>query len=593
MGILDASTDITWSDLDATYALKPDNGARAVGQGELVLNVRNFGAKGDGVTDDTAAIQAANNAAATGDQSVFFPKGTYLANVLTISAPLFGVGVKSVLNAKTLAISAGNVTLRDLKVQSRSSTAINAAHVSDLRLRDVEVSHDSGLNNHLALNAYDVQRLSVTGCKFGIGGLQLSFSTDFHISSNIWDSQYLNTNEQLHVSGQSSGTVVGNSFLNTLDNFIDLYSAGHYCAIVGNRMIGCKSAAGIECKVTMSTDPGNTSGPGNVFEATVIANNVLRDFIPTSTGTRVGIYAEYVDNRATRAFSSAETNRAIIISNNVLENFNVNDPGTGIIGSYRGIAYTGHNGIISGNVVRNMRAWHGAIPIGIQMAAPAGTKCSGVRVAGNVIAGVENYAGIEVGSLDRCQIDGNLIRRDDVSGVETKYGVGLAAAAVLNHCTIIGNTFECNVATGLGLRAAASTARLNRCLLQGNIFKDCGVSVPVAQYCTFGNNILETNHQGFSVGTPGTSCRGNVYSGNHITTGDNYGLVLTDHDGLVVAGNSFNNTRRAVLMRGASRHGIFDNNVSITQTLGAEFPYYSGVSPVDRATNSIGSNKVL
>jgi len=74
MGILDDPTALSWAELDATYALKPDNGARAVGQGELVLNVRDFGAKGDGVTDDTAAIQAALDTASANGCTVVVPR---------------------------------------------------------------------------------------------------------------------------------------------------------------------------------------------------------------------------------------------------------------------------------------------------------------------------------------------------------------------------------------------------------------------------------------------------------------------------------------------------------------------------------------
>lgn len=44
-----------------------------------VLNVKDFGAKGDGSADDTAAIQAAiDYAVATGRRSVYFPAGTYI-----------------------------------------------------------------------------------------------------------------------------------------------------------------------------------------------------------------------------------------------------------------------------------------------------------------------------------------------------------------------------------------------------------------------------------------------------------------------------------------------------------------------------------
>ncbi len=43
--------------------------------GSLVVNVKSFGARGDGATDDTAAIQAAIDATARG--VIFFPKGIY------------------------------------------------------------------------------------------------------------------------------------------------------------------------------------------------------------------------------------------------------------------------------------------------------------------------------------------------------------------------------------------------------------------------------------------------------------------------------------------------------------------------------------
>jgi polygalacturonase len=51
-----------------------------------VLNVKNFGAKGDGITDDTAAIQALLNAHPNGQRIIYLPNGTYLVSA-TIAWP--------------------------------------------------------------------------------------------------------------------------------------------------------------------------------------------------------------------------------------------------------------------------------------------------------------------------------------------------------------------------------------------------------------------------------------------------------------------------------------------------------------------------
>ncbi|MBQ2676339.1 MAG: right-handed parallel beta-helix repeat-containing protein [Clostridia bacterium] len=61
----------------------------------LMLNVRDFGAKGDGVTDDTAAIQAAIDKAAENKNTVCFPAGVYMCAELTLHA---GVGLQGVGN---------------------------------------------------------------------------------------------------------------------------------------------------------------------------------------------------------------------------------------------------------------------------------------------------------------------------------------------------------------------------------------------------------------------------------------------------------------------------------------------------------------
>ena len=49
-----------------------------------MLNVRDFGAKGDGTTDDTNAIQQAMDKAALSNGAVFFPEGNYMSSELKV-----------------------------------------------------------------------------------------------------------------------------------------------------------------------------------------------------------------------------------------------------------------------------------------------------------------------------------------------------------------------------------------------------------------------------------------------------------------------------------------------------------------------------
>ncbi len=101
--------------------------------GGVIYNVKEFGAKGDGVTDDSAAVTATINAAKkSGGGTIFFPRGTYLfASESIAGAHLYlfnvhnlkfeGVGGASILKAASkdkdlILVSGGssNITFQNL-----------------------------------------------------------------------------------------------------------------------------------------------------------------------------------------------------------------------------------------------------------------------------------------------------------------------------------------------------------------------------------------------------------------------------------------------------------------------------------------------
>ena len=102
-----------------------------------VVSVKDFGAVGDGVADDTAAIQAAVTAAA----AVYVPAGTYVVNVVTLDAntEIYGDGAASIIkqsasfvggsqgslyaNSGSAGSQVNNIIIRDLRVEGTNISA--------------------------------------------------------------------------------------------------------------------------------------------------------------------------------------------------------------------------------------------------------------------------------------------------------------------------------------------------------------------------------------------------------------------------------------------------------------------------------------
>lgn len=84
LALSQAQNAVSRANIAVNQATTATNQAQAAVQKlDVSLNVKDYGARGDGVADDTTAVQGAINACSEG-QVLFFPVGVYL-----VSSPLY------------------------------------------------------------------------------------------------------------------------------------------------------------------------------------------------------------------------------------------------------------------------------------------------------------------------------------------------------------------------------------------------------------------------------------------------------------------------------------------------------------------------
>jgi hypothetical protein len=166
-----------------------------------VANVLDYGATGDGVTNDAAAILLAF---ASGN-SVYLPKGTYFVNTTTLELPenviVYGDGPETVILGDggspvlTFTGTSGThktrSTLRDLTVK-RSNGVYNPLQrqlveyhfADDCNVENVIFDGDNVTSAYPgALIGYSVNRMRIVGCDF-IGGANCNLTSEGALSTN-------------------------------------------------------------------------------------------------------------------------------------------------------------------------------------------------------------------------------------------------------------------------------------------------------------------------------------------------------------------------------------------------------------------------
>jgi len=112
----------------------------AISIGSNSVNVRNFGAMGNGVTDDTAAFQAAINALPASGGTVVVPGGTYMINA-----------TKSInMRSNTRLSMWGNATLQAIPNNASFAAVVKAWNVSNVEILGGKIEGER--SQHLGTN---------------------------------------------------------------------------------------------------------------------------------------------------------------------------------------------------------------------------------------------------------------------------------------------------------------------------------------------------------------------------------------------------------------------------------------------------------
>lgn len=120
-----------------------------------VYNVRSFGAKGDGVTDDTAAIQrTVDEAKAAGRAAVYFPPGDYVLSSGRIK--LYSA------SGITIVAHEARLLLRD-GCDGRPFVIRNS---TDVRVEGLTIKDECVTPYHNGIDIQDSSRVTVTRCRF-------------------------------------------------------------------------------------------------------------------------------------------------------------------------------------------------------------------------------------------------------------------------------------------------------------------------------------------------------------------------------------------------------------------------------------------
>ena len=463
------------------------------------INVKWFGAVGDGVTDDTTAIQAAVDSLSASD-GLIFPQGDYLITdeitVTTSFISIYGTGyAKIIQQTDNKAIFAGSScsgdSVHDLRFSgSANATSTRAACVSmtsciGWTVTDCQFFDFSGAG----VKAITSEKIKVTGC---------TFENARYITAITGDISFVNSDKCSATNNRcfSGGAVA-----------IDVTTNGNGtcndCIITDNQIDGYERYGIINYN---NRDGGQTGQ----IENAIVSNNTVKNIqgsegVATNKQFGAGIYMLCTEHA--------------VITGNVVEACNIDTDNNSLSPAGIGLANTSA-AVISGNSLYDCRYYGIMVNDSLQFGDGTNNGSSsfipdgGIVVEGNNIINADNL-GVYVKSQHNVAVEGNSIWSCE-KGIVTE-ATNANYPELRNYVINGNNIYDC-------VNAGMSLEDLRSPVVSNNSVSGCGgtgLQVYADGYMVTGN-VLYSNLNGIDVRATSSNT---VLTGNKIELNSSSGLI--------------------------------------------------------------------
>ena len=331
---------------------------------KLPANVKDFGAIGDGVTDDTEAIQNAINFA---QSKLYFPEGIYL-----LSTPLELVSDLYMYGEGTLKSEGTTTTTRMFNINNVSNVTINGLKfettLNSKDCSDFNRSSEYLWSNKIALSVSNSNKISILNSKFK--NFEYAFKIDGEYGFNtdvLIDNCKIDVSPMAIYVSHTDGFIVRNSKIKAVDygtKFDHHIYGSEYCK---NHIIeNCEliDGAGIPIHYIDGYDNNNVEGIYHA-ENIIISNISLIETVGGIVIARQGSYmsafniiAKSSKNYADGVFESFSGAKLVVNNVNIdcpqmsiLSSTYGSDSSLHIIGGYMNVRYGINNTITDNNKV--------------------------------------------------------------------------------------------------------------------------------------------------------------------------------------------------------------------------------------------------